>query len=212
MGTVPYETALDLQSRLTEERQAGLIPDTLLLLRHPPTITFGSRARPEHLLVSPEELRRRGVGLFSTRRGGDVTYHGPGQLVGYPIFDLNGHGRDVHLYVRNLEEVLLRTLSAFGLKGERSPGQTGVWIGNEKIAAIGAEIRKWVTRHGFALNVTTDLSYFRLIVPCGIADKGVTSMERLLGAAPKMEEAEEETIRRFREVFGFERIRRGNDD
>jgi lipoyl(octanoyl) transferase len=205
-GIVPYPVALDEQMRLAEARLLDQIPDTLLLLQHPPTITFGSRVREEHLLLSREELEARGIGLFPIRRGGDVTFHGPGQLVGYPIFHLGDHGRDVHRYVRALEEVLIQAIAAFGLKGERSPGQTGVWIGDEKIAAIGVELRRWVSRHGFALNVTTDLSYFDLIVPCGIADKGVTSMERLLGAAPEIRAVEEVIVRRIGEVFGFETI------
>lgn len=187
-------------------RQEGRISDMLLLLEHPPTLTFGSRVRQEHLLASPEVLAARGIQVHPTRRGGDITYHGPGQLVGYPILHLNRCGRDLHRYVRALEEVLIRALETWGIHGERSPGQTGVWVGEEKIAAIGVEVRRWVTRHGFALNVTTDLSAFGLIVPCGIADKGVTSMERLMGNAPDRREIEEEITRRFAEVFGYRAV------
>lgn len=203
LGRVGYREALELQGRIMEARQERRIPDTLLLLEHPHTLTFGSRQRPEHLLVSPEELAHRGVGLYPTRRGGDITYHGPGQIVGYPIVELKLPGRGVHWYVRGLEEVLIRTLASYGIEGERSPGQTGVWVGREKIAAIGVEVKRWVTRHGFALNVTTDLTYFDLIVPCGIPDKGVTSMERLSGRAPDQVEVEDEILRRFVEVFGY---------
>lgn len=202
-GQVDYADALDWQERLMETRQEEQIPDTLLLLEHPPTITFGSRHRPDHLRAAPEELERRGICLQATRRGGDVTFHGPGQIVGYPILDLNRRGRDLHRYVRQLEEVLIRTVGSFGIRGERIPGLTGVWAGDEKIAAIGVEVRKWVTRHGFALNVTTDLAYFDLIVPCGIADKSVTSMERLLGKAPPREDVESALLQHFQEVFGY---------
>jgi lipoyl(octanoyl) transferase len=206
LGRVGYEDALERQQQLLEARQDNRIPDTLLLLEHPPTLTFGARARPEHLLASPEVLERRGVSLYHARRGGDITYHGPGQLVGYPIFALSHQGRDVHRYVRKLEEVLIRTLAAFGIHSERSPGQTGVWVGDGKIAAIGVEVRRWVARHGFALNVTTDLSYFDLIVPCGIADKGVTSMEKALGKAPAWRAVEDEIVRQFEAVFELDSL------
>jgi lipoyl(octanoyl) transferase len=206
LGRVGYESALELQQQLLEARQEGRRPDTLLLLEHPPTFTFGARARPEHLLVPSEELEWRGVSLHPTRRGGDITYHGPGQLVGYPIFALSHQGRDVHRYVRNLEEALIRTLSALGIASGRSPGQTGVWVGDEKIAAIGVEVRRWVARHGFALNVTTDLSHFDWIVPCGIADKGVTSVEKVLGKAPAWRNIEDEIIRQFETVFGLKSV------
>ncbi len=203
-GLTPYPDALAWQDRLLADRQAGLIPDTLLLLQHPPTFTYGARPRPEHLLASPEELDRLGIGVHHVRRGGDITYHGPGQVVGYAFVDLAARKLGVHPYVRGLEETIIQALRPFGIAGERSAGQTGVWVGAEKIAAIGVEVKRWVTRHGFALNVNPDLSHFGLIVPCGIADKGVTSMERLLGAAPPMAEVEEALVAAFRAVFGYE--------
>ena len=153
------------------------------------------------MLATPDALAAAGVGLFETGRGGDVTYHGPGQLVGYPIIDLNPNRRDVHRYVRDLEEVLIRTVATFGITAARVPGLTGIWVGDEKLAAIGVRISRWVTSHGFALNVDTDLSRFNLIVPCGIADKGVTSMSSLLSRAVSMAEVEDAVVRAFEEVF-----------
>ncbi len=185
-GTVPYAQACAWQAELVARRKAGEIPDLLILCQHPPVITLGRNARRENLLLPEEELARRGVEVHASNRGGDVTFHGPGQLVGYPIIDLSGWRKDVVTYVRALEEVLIRTACEFGIEAGRkaAPQQkrqfyTGVWVGEEKLAAIGVHISRWVTSHGFALNVTTDVSYFDLIVPCGIADKGVTSLERL---------------------------------
>jgi lipoyl(octanoyl) transferase len=203
LGTIGYQEALDLQKRLVEERKDGRIPDQLLLLQHPPVITLGVRARSDrsHVLATEEALQARGVGLFETGRGGDVTYHGPGQLVGYPILDLKPDRCDVHRYVRDLEDALIRAVASFGIQAGRVPGLTGIWVGNEKLAAIGVRISRWVTSHGFALNVTTDLSHFDLIVPCGITDKGVTSMARLLGRAIPMVEVEDAVIAAFKAVF-----------
>jgi lipoyl(octanoyl) transferase len=203
LGLVPYEAALELQRQLVEERKAQRIPDQLLLLQHPPVITLGVKVRDNraHVLAGPEELARQGVELFQAGRGGDVTFHGPGQLVGYPILDLNPERRDVHRYVRDLEEVLIRVAASFGIVATRQPGLTGAWVGNEKLAAIGVRIARWVTSHGFALNVATDLSHFDLIVPCGIRDKGVTSLERLLGHPVSMAEVEAATISAFESVF-----------
>ncbi len=185
-GVVPYAQACAWQAELVARRKAGEISDLLILCQHPPVITLGRNARRENLLLSEEELARRGVEVHTSNRGGDVTFHGPGQLVGYPIIDLSGWRKDVVAYVRALEEVLIRTASELGVEAGRkaAPQQkrqfyTGVWVGEEKLAAIGVHISRWVTSHGFALNVTTDVSYFDLIVPCGIADKGVTSLERL---------------------------------
>jgi lipoate-protein ligase B len=200
-GTLPYDEAVALQERLHAARRSGEVPDVLILLEHPPVVTLGRGAKVEHLLRDPAELERQGVQVRETARGGDVTYHGPGQLVGYPIFDLNVHGRDVHAYVRSLEEALIRVLAAFGVAGDRTRGQTGVWVGNEKVAAIGVGVRQWVTWHGFALNVSTDLGGFRHIVPCGIHDRGVTSLERLIGRSVPMEEVVERAIAAFGEVF-----------
>ncbi len=203
LGTIDYQAALDLQKQLVEERKKGLIPDQLLLLEHPHVITLGARNHnaSSNVLETPEALARRGVAVFETGRGGDVTYHGPGQLVGYPIIELPKERRDVHRYVRDLEEVLIQAVSDFGITAARIPGLTGIWCGNEKLAAIGVRISRLVTSHGFALNVSTDLSHFGLIVPCGIADKGVTSMERLLGRPVPMAEVAEAVTRRFTGVF-----------
>jgi lipoyl(octanoyl) transferase len=204
LGTIGYQDALDLQSQLVEDRKQGRIPDQLLLLEHPAVITLGVRTRSDrtHVLASPESLAAQGVGLFETGRGGDVTYHGPGQLVGYPIIDLNPDRRDVHRYVRDLEDVLIRTVAAFGISAARITGLTGIWVGDEKLAAIGVRISRWVTSHGFALNVSTDLSQFGLIVPCGITDKGVTSMEQLLSRPIPMVEVEDVLVQEFSAVFG----------
>jgi len=206
LGTIGYQAALDLQAQLVEQRKQGLIPDQLLLLEHPPVITLGVRTRNDrsHVLESEAALAARGVGLFETGRGGDVTYHGPGQLVGYPIVDLKPDRCDVHRYVRDLEEVLIRAVDAFGVRAGRIEGLTGIWVGDQKLAAIGVRISRWVTSHGFALNVNTDLSHFGLIVPCGITDKGVTSLERLLGHALPMDEVAETVARQFAALFSAE--------
>jgi len=207
LGTVSYADALTLQRELVEERRAARIPDTLLLLEHPHVITLGVKARGNlsNVVVTPETLAARGVDLFDTGRGGDVTYHGPGQLVGYPIIDLRPDRCDVHRYVRDLEEVLIRITADFGVTATRVPGFSGAWVDDEKIAAIGVRISRWITSHGFALNVTTDLAYFDLIVPCGIADKGVTSLARLgadCGGPPvSMADVMTATVHRFAEVF-----------
>jgi len=196
-----------LQKQLVEERRAGQIGDTLLLLEHPAVITLGAKTRgkPLHIVASAEQLELAGVAVRETGRGGDVTYHGPGQLVGYPIFDLNPDRRDVHRYVRDLEEALILAVAEFGIVGTRLPGLTGVWVGpaghEEKIAAIGVRISRWITSHGFALNVATDLSHFDLIVPCGIADRGVTSIDRLTDRMVTMSEVKEAMIRGVRSVF-----------
>src|SRR6476469_433095 len=181
LGTMPYDEALALQRRLVEERRADGVPDILLLVEHPPVLTLGVRGDGgrSHILATPEALASRGIEVFETGRGGDITYHGPGQIVGYPVVNLKPDRCDVHRYVRDLEEVLIRAAADYGIAGRRIDGLTGVWVAEEKLAAIGVRIARWVTSHGFALNVTTDLDYFGLIVPCGIADRGVTSMERL---------------------------------
>jgi lipoyl(octanoyl) transferase len=203
LGLVKYADALALQRELVEERRANRIPDTLLLLEHPHVVTLGVKARGTmtNVVVSRETLATRGVELFESGRGGDVTYHGPGQLVGYPILDLHPDRCDVHRYVRDLEEVLIRVTSDYGFQAARSPGMTGAWVESEKIAAIGVRISRWITSHGFALNVNTDLSYFDLIVPCGIADKGVTSLERLQSRPVSMAEVMTLTASRFAQVF-----------
>jgi lipoyl(octanoyl) transferase len=207
LGTIDYQAGLDLQRELVEQRKRGEIDDQLLLLEHPDVITLGAKTRNDrsHILESAEALAERGVSVFETGRGGDVTYHGPGQLVGYPIIDLKPDRCDVHRYVRDLEEVLIRADATFGISAVRVNGLTGIWVGppgrEAKLAAIGVRISRWVTSHGFALNVNTDLSRFGLIVPCGITDRGVTSMERLLGRNVPMDEVANAVVNAFSSVF-----------
>jgi lipoyl(octanoyl) transferase len=203
-GRLSYADGLELQSKLVTARQAGEIPDTLLLLEHEPVFTLGRSARRENVLSTDEALRARGFEIFETGRGGDVTYHGPGQLVGYPILDLSPDRQDVHRYVRDLEEVLLRTCRDYGIAAERVAGLTGAWVGLDKIGAIGVRIARWVTSHGFALNVATDLSAFELIVPCGIRDRGVTSLTRLLGREVPMDDVMDRVTTHFAAVFDRE--------
>ncbi len=195
-----------MQRSLVEERRAGHVGDLLLLLQHPPVLTVGVRGDGgrSHILATEELLRSRGIDVYETGRGGDVTYHGPGQIVGYPILDLAPDRRDVHRYVRDIEEVLIRAAADYGLAAGRIAGLTGVWVGDDKLAAIGVRISRWVTSHGFALNVGTNLEDFKLIVPCGIADHGVTSLEQLLGRPVELGDVEDRLAARFREVFGLE--------
>ena len=202
LGRIGYDRAWDLQREVVMARQAGAAPDTLLLLEHPPVITLGRSGDAAHLLGNEEELERRGVEFVATDRGGDITFHGPGQIVGYAIVDLAARGRDLHRYLRDLESVLILALEEFGLRAGRVEGLTGVWVGDAKVAAIGIRVSRWVTHHGFALNVDPDLSYFDLIVPCGIADRRVTSMAALLGHAVDRDRAEHALARAFTEVFG----------
>jgi lipoyl(octanoyl) transferase len=203
LGLVAYADALALQLALVEDRQRNRVPDVLLLLQHPHVLTLGVRndGGRRHILASEDQLAARGVEIHESGRGGDVTYHGPGQVVGYPIVDLRPDRCDVHRYVRDLEEVLIRTAADFGVVAERVEGLTGAWVGREKLAAIGVRISRWVTSHGFAFNVTTDLTYFDLIVPCGIADRGVTSLERLLGRQLDSYVVEGRLVSNFCEVF-----------
>lgn len=207
LGVISYAQGLELQKTLVEQRKAGEIPDQLLLLEHPPVITLGVKARNDrsHIVAAPSVLEAEGVEVFETGRGGDVTYHGPGQLVGYPILDLKPDRCDVHAYVRDIEEVMIRAAAEFGVQAGRVPGLTGAWVDSEKLAAIGVRIAKWVTSHGFAFNVNTTLDHFNFIVPCGISDKGVTSLERLLGRQVAMDEVENAIERAFRDVFGASR-------
>ena len=206
LGRMPYGKAFELQRGLVEKRKRGEIPDQLLIVEHPPVVTMGRNGHDEHLLASPEILARAGIDFHHTDRGGDVTFHGPGQVVGYPIFDLREWKRDVVAYIRALEEVLIEALAEFGPRGSRLQGATGVWVstpgGPAKIAALGVHISRWVTSHGFALNVDADLSYFRYIVPCGLT-KPVTSM-RELGLTAKREEVIAALARSFGRVFGRE--------
>lgn len=181
LGVVPYEEALERQARFVERRRAGEIPDQLLLVEHPHVITLGSGSKPEHVLADAAERSRLGIDLFEVGRGGDVTYHGPGQLVGYPILDLKPDRKDLHAYLRDLEAVLIEILARLGIVGERSEGLTGVWVNGRKIASIGVRVSSgWITSHGFALNVDTDLAYFETIVPCGVRDRTLTSISNEL--------------------------------
>jgi lipoyl(octanoyl) transferase len=203
LGLVPYADGLELQRRLVEDRKADRIPDTLLLLQHPHVVTIGvKKDGRSHIIATPQQLEERGVEVFETGRGGDVTYHGPGQIVGYPIIDLNPDRRDVHLYVRDLEEVMIRVCADYGVTAGRSKGFSGAWIADAKIGAIGVRISRWITSHGFAFNVTTDVDFFNLIVPCGIADRGVTSLSKEVGRVVALNEVEDRLTDHFAAVFG----------
>jgi lipoyl(octanoyl) transferase len=203
LGLVPYGEALKLQRDLVEERRAGRVPDLLVLLQHPPVITLGVKGDGGrgNVLVSPERLAELGIELSETGRGGDVTYHGPGQLVGYPILDLKPDRCDVHRYVRDLEEVMIRVCADYGVHAGRIAGLTGAWVGNDKIGAIGVRISRWITSHGFAFNVATNLVDFELIVPCGIGDRGVTSLEKATGRELSISAVEDDVVRHFTAVF-----------
>jgi lipoyl(octanoyl) transferase len=200
---VGYAEALDLQRSLVEERKAGRIPDTLLLLQHPPVITLGVRGDGgrANIVAAPERLAALGIDVHETGRGGDVTYHGPGQIVGYPIVDLKPDRCDVHRYVRDVEEVMIRVCADWGVSAGRIAGLTGAWVAAEKIGAIGVRISRWVTSHGFAFNVSPALDHFQLIVPCGISDRGVTSLARLTGRDVPLADVEQAIVRHFGCVF-----------
>jgi len=203
LGLVSYAEGLDLQRESVARRIAGEIGDELLLLQHPHVLTFGVKAgeNRKHVLATPERLVELGVELHETGRGGDVTYHGPGQIVGYPIISLKPDRCDVHRYVRDLEDVMIRATGKYGFEAGRIKGLTGAWVGLEKIGAIGVRIQRWVTSHGFAFNVNTDLDFFKLIVPCGISDRGVTSLRRLTGLDLPIPEVEDRLIAAFCDVF-----------
>jgi lipoyl(octanoyl) transferase len=198
---VTYENGLELQQKLVELRQREELDDQLLLLEHPPVITLGRGGDIGNLLASPDALKAHGVRFYETTRGGDITYHGPGQVVGYPILHLGDGNRDVRRYVTNLEEVLIRTVAEYGITATRAEGKRGIWVGNEKIAAIGVRIARWVTSHGFALNVNTNLEHFRLITPCGIHGSGVTSIAREIGRSVPLNEVRAIVADKFAEVF-----------
>jgi lipoyl(octanoyl) transferase len=203
LGRLAYGEALELQRALVDERRRNDIDDQLIFVEHPHVLTLGVRGDGgrSHVLATSEALAARGIEVHETGRGGDVTYHGPGQVVGYPIVDLKPDRCDVHRYVRDLEEVLIGTAADYEIEAGRIEGLTGVWVGGEKLAAIGVRIARWVTSHGFALNVTTDLDCFRLIVPCGIADRGVTSLSRLLGRTVDLDEVQDRIVTHFCRVF-----------
>jgi len=204
IGRTRYADAWEIQRRVFEARIRGMIDDVLLFTEHEHVYTIGKGGDDDHLLASDEEIKASEVDVVRIDRGGDITYHGPGQVVGYPIIDLNHHGPDIHLYLRNLEEVMIRTLARFGIPSEREEGMTGVWVRGEKIGAIGVKVNRWVTMHGFAFNVNTDLSRYSRIIPCGIFHKGVTSMERILGHPTDLETVKGFLANCFGEVFGVE--------
>ncbi len=208
LGLIPYAEAYALQRRIVAARKLGAIEDVVLFCEHPHVITQGRNGRAEHLLASEHVLRQKGVGFFETSRGGDVTYHGPGQIVAYPILNLGAIRRDVVWYVRMLEEAMIRATAEFGIVAGREAGKTGVWVGegktSEKLAAIGVHISRWVTSHGLAYNVATDLRYFDLIVPCGIADRKATSLEKLLGRTITVNEVKPKLAKYLGEVLGLE--------
>jgi lipoyl(octanoyl) transferase len=207
LGVVDYDEALALQRRLVEERRAERVPDLLLLLQHPPVITLGVKGDGgrANIVATSDRLGSLGISVHETGRGGDVTYHGPGQIVGYPIVDLRPDRCDVHRYVRDVEDVMIRVCADYGVSAGRIKGLTGAWVagaeGAEKIGAIGVRISRWITSHGFAFNVSTNLDHFRLIVPCGITDRGVTSLEKAVGRRVPIAEVEDAFVRRFAETF-----------
>jgi len=206
LGIVDYGKAHELQKRLVQEHLQGKEADSLLLLQHNPVITIGRSGSRSNILASRSALTAAGIEIHEIERGGDVTYHGPGQLTGYPIIDLRHFKQDVHWYLRQLEEVIIRVLAGYGIVGERMEEYTGVWVDNEKVAAIGIAVRRWITYHGFALNVRPDMSHFEMIRPCGITEKGVTSLERLLGYRVDMDEVMDRTVSAFAEVLNIDLV------
>jgi lipoyl(octanoyl) transferase len=224
VGLIGYAEAWELQKRLVTARKNGAIEDVLLLCEHPHVITLGRNGKREHLLASEQVLRQKSVEFHSSDRGGDITYHGPGQLVGYPILNLAAIRKDVVWYVRMLEEVMIRATAEFGIRSERVTGKTGIWVRSaasdsnapasteEKLGAIGVHISRWVTSHGFAYNVSTDLRYFDLIVPCGITGRKVTSLEKILERAVTLKQAVQPVVRNFGEVFGLDMSETSRDD
>ncbi len=212
-GLTPYADALALQHRLVDARRAGAIDDTLILLEHPPVLTIGRAGGDDNVTAQPELLKRMGVDVVHVERGGNVTYHGPGQVVGYLIADLatDARARDLHRFLRDMEEMLIRAVAQFGVSAERASGKTGIWVGREKLASIGVAVRRWVTFHGFALNVRTDLGHFNLIVPCGLQNVRMCSLESLAGTgdpgapvaeSPSMEDVHAAVVTQAREIFG----------
>jgi lipoyl(octanoyl) transferase len=211
LGRVDYQMAMDLQTELVALRLESKVPDIMLLLEHPHVYTFGRRIDPSHLLFNDDELDRWGINLFPTDRGGDITYHGPGQLIGYLIMDIGGI-HQIKDFLTGLEEVLIRTAADFGINADRIPGYPGVWFGAEKLASIGIRVSKGVTKHGFALNVTTDLSYFCGIVPCGLHDIKMTSIAKILGREVSFRLVEGSVIRNFSDIFGVDMMLIKKDD
>jgi lipoate-protein ligase B len=211
LGLIEYSEAYQLQKNLQRKRIEGKISDVLLLLEHPPTLTIGKSGTLDNVLISREQLFQQGISLFFIDRGGDVTYHGPGQLVGYPIIDLRRRGNDLHCYIKNLEEVILRTLKDFAIEGVRDECHPGVWVNGDEIAAIGLSIRKWVSMHGFALNINVDLKHFSFINPCGFSDRQATSMSKILDSDVPMEDVAKSLVSHFYDVFYFPDISHYSD-
>jgi lipoyl(octanoyl) transferase len=201
LGLVDYENAHNLQKQILQERIDDKCDDHLILLQHNPVITIGRSGDNKNIITPKPILDKFGISVYEIERGGDVTYHGPGQITGYPIIDLRNHKKDVHWYLRQLEEVIITVLAEYNIIGKRVKDYTGVWVENEKIAAIGVAVKKWVTYHGFAFNVNPDLSHFKLINPCGITDKEVTSLEKIISCNISIEEVEDKIISAFKEVF-----------
>jgi lipoyl(octanoyl) transferase len=216
IGLVGYAEASALQKRVVAARKAGAIEDVLLVCEHPPVITLGRSGKPENLLASEHVLKQKGVEFYTTDRGGDITYHGPGQIVGYPILDLGAIRRDVGWYVRTLEEAMIRATVEFAVAAERVAGKTGIWVraggSEEKLAAIGVHISRWVSSHGFAYNVSTDLRNFELIVPCGIADRKATSLEKLLGRSVEKKEVAPRIVKHLGVLLGLEMTEASRQD
>jgi lipoyl(octanoyl) transferase len=201
LGVVNYAEGLAIQREMVESRKHNEVSDSLLLVEHSHVITLGRSGNLAHLLASAEILRQQGIDYYESDRGGDITYHGPGQLVAYPIMDLRCWHRDIHLYMRNLEECVMQLLTGYGIQSHRIPGSTGVWVGDEKIAAMGVRTSQWITSHGLALNINTNLSFFSFIIPCGLAKRGVTSLAKLLGRDLAMAEIKEQFCNHFGRIF-----------
>ena len=204
IGRTKYSDAWELQKKIFSARLEQRIEDVLLLTEHDPVFTLGKGADENHLLAKDEELLDKKIDMFWIDRGGDVTFHGPGQIVGYPILDLNNHYLDIHRYLRDLEEMIIRTLNDFGVVGGREKEFTGVWVKNDKIAALGVKVSKWITMHGFAFNVSTDLSFFERIIPCGIFHKGVTTLQNVLRRNVGIEDVHQHLIKHFSNIFSLE--------
>lgn len=204
LGTMEYQACFALQAKVLEAVASGRLASTLLLVQHPPVLTLGANFHTENLLLSPSQYEERGIAVHVTDRGGDVTFHGPNQLVAYPIFDVAKHGKDLHKWLRDIEEAVIRTIGSFGLEGYRFPPNTGVWVNGRKIAAIGIKVKKWVSMHGLALNCNNDLGPFELIVPCGIRTHGVTSITRETGQEIDVETVVPHLVKAFQGVFGLE--------
>ncbi len=212
LGRTSYGDTWELQRKIFTLRAEAKIPDVLILNEHDHVYTIGKGGSDDHLLACKDELEKNNVEVYNIDRGGDITYHGPGQLVGYPILDLNNHYLDIHRYLRDLEEVIIRTLREYRIDAHRDRDFTGVWVGNEKIAAIGVKVSRWITMHGFALNITTDLSYFDRIIPCGIFHRGITSMEKVSENIITTDDVVKSIIRNFSEIFDYDVIHYTKDE